>query len=70
MKSLRSLELGKIEIDDEFISVMAEVAGGSQVKQITDLSHRIGILSINEHNKIRTNEIQIQEIIDIKINLT
>ena len=49
---------------------MAEVAAGSQVKQITKLSHRIGIWYISEHNKISTNEIQIQEIIDIQINLT
>ena len=43
MTSLRSLEIDDIEIDDEFFSVMAEVAAGSQVKQITDVSHRIGI---------------------------
>ena len=38
MTSLRSLEIDEIEIDDEFLSVMAEVAGGSQVKEITKLS--------------------------------
>ena len=41
-----------IEIDDEFFSVMAEVAGGSQVKQVTELSHRIGMWSISNQSKI------------------
>ena len=56
MTNLRSLELRDIDIDDEFFSVMAELASGTQVKLITDLPYRIRtyLLSVT---KIIYNEI-------------